>query len=98
MLYALPPMIEVSATDERPLPSPCVSVCELDPVSGFCKGCWRTVDEIARWSALDNPGKLAVLERLRERRRAAGLTGGRRVNRRRSGETLTVPGEPSEYP
>lgn len=94
MLYALPPMTEVPATDEHALPSPCVSVCELDAITGLCKGCWRTVDEIGGWSALDNPGKLAVLERLRERRRASGLAGGRRVNRRRADEAQ----EPTEAP
>lgn len=94
MLYALPPMIGNPTIDERPLPSPCVSVCELDSATGFCKGCWRTIDEIGQWSALDNPGKIAVLERLRERRRAAGLAGARRVNRRRNGEVC----KPTESP
>ncbi len=94
MLYTLPPMIDDSVTDERPLPSPCVSVCELDSATGFCKGCWRTIDEIGRWSALDNAGRIPVLARLRDRRRAAGLISARRVNRRRDGE----PREPSEQP
>lgn len=89
-------MIGIPAVDEHPLPSPCVSVCELDAVTGFCKGCWRTVDEIGRWSALDNPGKIAVLERLRERRRAAGLAGARRANRRRGVEAPARAGDPPE--
>lgn len=87
-------MIGNSAIDERPLPSPCVSVCELDDATGFCKGCWRTIDEIGRWSALDNADRIAVLERLRDRRRAAGLAGARRVNRRRDGEVRQPPEQP----
>jgi len=28
--------------------SPCVGICRLD-ARGFCEGCYRTGDEIARW-------------------------------------------------
>ena len=70
--------------DQTPLPSPCVSVCILDGATGFCRGCWRTIDEIRLWAALDNAGRLAVLAQLRERRQAAGFAAERRPNRRRS--------------
>lgn len=63
--------------------SPCISVCKLDPVSGYCEGCWRTRDEIALWRRMDNPERLEVIKRLHERRAEAGLeTRGRRRNRR----------------
>lgn len=32
--------------------SPCVKICTLDAHSGLCLGCGRTIDEIARWSAM----------------------------------------------
>jgi predicted Fe-S protein YdhL (DUF1289 family) len=32
--------------------SPCVDVCIMDPESGLCQGCRRTLDEIARWSQM----------------------------------------------
>ncbi|MFZ9543579.1 MAG: DUF1289 domain-containing protein, partial [Hylemonella sp.] len=35
------------------VPSPCLSVCIMDPNNGMCTGCWRTLDEIAAWSTLD---------------------------------------------
>jgi predicted Fe-S protein YdhL (DUF1289 family) len=35
------------------LVSPCINVCVLDPVSGLCRGCGRTLDEIAQWTQLD---------------------------------------------
>ncbi len=28
--------------------TPCIRVCEMDPVHGICAGCGRTLDEIAR--------------------------------------------------
>lgn len=69
-------------TDEFELASPCTGVCLLDPDTGLCRGCWRTVDEIAAWGGLERDGRLAILERLRARRRAAGQDR-RRVNARR---------------
>ncbi|HOF30153.1 MAG TPA: DUF1289 domain-containing protein [Burkholderiaceae bacterium] len=42
------------------VPSPCVSVCRMDAVSGLCEGCLRTLDEIARWSTLPESSKRAV--------------------------------------
>ncbi|MGA8395452.1 MAG: DUF1289 domain-containing protein, partial [Pseudolabrys sp.] len=33
--------------------TPCVKVCTLDARMGLCLGCGRTVDEIARWTAMN---------------------------------------------
>ena len=49
--------------------SPCVNVCQMNPYNGLCRGCMRTLDEIAGWLDLCAAEKLAVLERLEERRR-----------------------------
>lgn len=57
------------------VPSPCVSVCRMDAGSGLCTGCWRTLDEIAAWSVLDDDAKRSVWVQL-EARRAAGGSGG----------------------
>lgn len=66
----------------RTVASPCVGVCQIDRETRFCLGCWRTIEEIAQWSRYGDPQRLAVLEQLRERQRAAGLDR-RRVTRRR---------------
>jgi predicted Fe-S protein YdhL (DUF1289 family) len=42
------------------VPSPCMGVCRMDEASGLCEGCLRTLDEIARWSALPVSGKREV--------------------------------------
>lgn len=34
------------------LESPCVNICTLEARSGLCLGCGRTIDEIARWTAM----------------------------------------------
>jgi predicted Fe-S protein YdhL (DUF1289 family) len=50
------------------LPSPCVSVCEMDNTTGLCKGCFRTLEEIAGWSGFSDEQRLEVIAKLRERR------------------------------
>ena len=42
------------------LPSPCTSVCRIDADSGLCEGCFRTLDEIAGWSRMDDAGRRHV--------------------------------------
>ena len=51
--------------------SPCIDICRMDPASGLCEGCWRTLDEIAAWSTLDDDAKRRVWQRLHERRALA---------------------------
>ncbi len=48
--------------------SPCINVCQMDEASGWCRGCRRTLDEIAFWSVLDDDDKRAVLAQLPLRR------------------------------
>ena len=54
------------------VPSPCIQVCRIDPASGLCSGCLRTLDEIARWSALPDADKLRVWRLIRQRRAQVG--------------------------
>lgn len=51
-----------------PLPSPCIGICRIHAATGWCEGCVRSLDEIARWSAMDNRERLAVLRCLPARR------------------------------
>ncbi len=52
---------------EAPVPSPCVSLCKMDPDSGLCEGCLRTLDEIVQWSAAGEDFKRAVWVEIRRR-------------------------------
>ncbi len=49
------------------LPSPCISVCRMSADGGWCKGCFRTRDEIAGWSQATDAGKRAVWTLIEER-------------------------------
>jgi uncharacterized protein len=53
------------------VPSPCVNVCVLDEARGVCRGCARTLDEIANWSNYTRAEKLAVLKKVARRKAAA---------------------------
>ena len=57
---------------ERPVASPCVSICALDD-DDICTGCQRTVDEITRWGRMDNAERRVVLGLCHERAVAGGL-------------------------
>jgi hypothetical protein len=50
------------------VPSPCVNVCMMSAVTGYCEGCQRTIAEIAGWSACSDLQKRVVLARLPARK------------------------------
>jgi predicted Fe-S protein YdhL (DUF1289 family) len=53
--------------------TPCIAVCMIDPRTGLCFGCGRTLPEIARWHRIDNAERLAIMELLPARMAEAGL-------------------------
>ncbi|MBQ0708199.1 MULTISPECIES: DUF1289 domain-containing protein [unclassified Ochrobactrum] len=53
--------------DTTTIESPCILVCTIDTETGFCLGCARTLDEIARWSAMSAEERMAVLSLLADR-------------------------------
>jgi len=65
-------MMSEAVKAERPVASPCVSICALDE-QDICTGCQRTVAEIGRWGRMDNTERRAVLKLCHERAVAAGL-------------------------
>jgi predicted Fe-S protein YdhL (DUF1289 family) len=51
--------------------TPCIKVCEIDPASGLCMGCARTLAEIARWGTMSDAERRRIMEELPLRRIAA---------------------------
>ena len=47
--------------------SPCKNVCKLDPNTGLCLGCKRTVDEIQNWNLKDNKEKMMITKKSQNR-------------------------------
>jgi predicted Fe-S protein YdhL (DUF1289 family) len=56
---------------EKSPASPCLGICLMDPRTRMCRGCLRTIEEIAGWYTAGNAEKRAILRRLEERREAA---------------------------
>lgn len=59
--------------------SPCINVCVLDE-RNCCKGCRRTVGEIARWGRMSSDEQWAVIARIEQvrvadRRESVAATG-----------------------
>jgi len=49
------------------VPSPCISVCEMDEAKLACKGCFRTLAEISQWSRMADAEKVAVWQLIEAR-------------------------------
>ena len=52
--------------------TPCIAVCQINPKSGFCMGCYRTLKEIAQWGRFSEDERTELLPEL-DRRKAEDL-------------------------
>lgn len=48
--------------------SPCIDVCKTDDDSGLCRGCRRTLNEIAQWQTYSTTERRAILDDLANRK------------------------------
>ncbi|MCW7488134.1 DUF1289 domain-containing protein [Leptospira meyeri] len=55
------------------LKSPCTKVCMMDPDSGLCAGCLRTIEEIGNWSAMSEEEREKVWSELPQRKAGNSL-------------------------
>lgn len=58
--------------DAELVPSPCISLCRVDARTHWCEGCFRTLDEISKWSRLDATGKRRVWQAIGQRAAQVG--------------------------
>jgi predicted Fe-S protein YdhL (DUF1289 family) len=47
--------------------SPCIGVCTMNDSTGFCQGCYRTVDEIREWWNMTDQAREKVMGVLDQR-------------------------------
>lgn len=52
------------------LPSPCINLCQMNPKSGLCQGCFRSIDEITGWAQSDDATRSRILAAVAQRRQA----------------------------
>lgn len=48
--------------------TPCISICEMDPLTGLCAGCFRSLEEIANWSSYSDEQRKKIMEELKSRK------------------------------
>jgi uncharacterized protein len=56
-----------------PLASPCISVCQMDASTGWCRGCYRTIEEIIQWGQASEADKLSIWQALPQRHQQAAF-------------------------
>jgi predicted Fe-S protein YdhL (DUF1289 family) len=49
--------------------TPCVNICLLDAEASVCTGCGRTIEEIARWAAMSDSERRAIMAALSARKK-----------------------------
>ncbi|MCU0881082.1 MAG: DUF1289 domain-containing protein [Hyphomonadaceae bacterium] len=47
--------------------SPCIKVCAVEPQSGICLGCYRTLPEIAGWGRMTPEAREVIMADLATR-------------------------------
>lgn len=47
--------------------SPCVKLCVVHPEERICVGCFRTIEEISRWSRLTHEERASIMADLPDR-------------------------------
>lgn len=53
--------------------TPCVKVCRILEGGNVCRGCGRTLDEIARWTSMSHEERRSIMAGLAERLRQADI-------------------------
>ncbi|MEM6658917.1 MAG: DUF1289 domain-containing protein [Pseudomonadota bacterium] len=65
--------------------SPCIQICVVHPSERICTGCYRTIDEIARWSKMDSSERAEIMAALPDRKpNLAKRRGGRAARLKRT--------------
>lgn len=41
--------------------TPCIGVCHINTATGYCIGCWRTLDEISNWGT-QSPNEQKIIK------------------------------------
>jgi len=66
----------ISSRPPMPISSPCSKVCTIDPRTGLCRGCGRTLGEIGQWGSMPEAERRRIMSELPERMRGLGQPAG----------------------
>ncbi len=54
--------------EDGPVETPCIDICKINHATGYCIGCCRSSDEIARWASMSDAERRAIMDELDRRR------------------------------
>lgn len=66
--------------------SPCIQICVVHSAERICTGCYRSIDEISRWSRMNSDERASVMDELPTR--------ASRLNTRRGGRAARLKRQP----
>jgi predicted Fe-S protein YdhL (DUF1289 family) len=49
--------------------TPCVKICTYEPQQGLCRGCGRSLQEIAAWASMNADQREKIMQQLPDRLR-----------------------------
>lgn len=75
-------MADIPVWTRDEIDSPCIQICVVHPVERICTGCYRSIDEISRWSRMTVAERAVVMEELPSR--------ASRLSKRRGGRTARL--------
>ena len=47
--------------------TPCINICRMDEQNRLCIGCFRTLEELKRWSSMSEDQRLEIMAQLEAR-------------------------------
>jgi uncharacterized protein len=59
--------VTLPSANLSPVPSPCRNICTMDAERDLCRGCLRTIGEIAEWGQMSDKAKRAVWQAVMQR-------------------------------
>jgi predicted Fe-S protein YdhL (DUF1289 family) len=62
--------LSVKPMSKKKSKSPCIGVCKIDGKTGLCKGCLRSLKEIADWKKFSKSERRDMLRELKSRKTA----------------------------
>lgn len=57
----------MSEIAQEEVQSPCIGICSIDEASGYCQGCYRTIEEIKGWWNMSQQEQTQLVAELEQR-------------------------------
>ncbi|MDI4662829.1 DUF1289 domain-containing protein [Xanthobacter autotrophicus] len=59
--------VQKTASETNAIATPCIKVCAVEPLSGLCLSCGRSLREIGAWTSFSHDMRAAIMATLPQR-------------------------------